>query len=161
MTDISEIPWSQIQHHLPDLDLDPSSVASYLESLGYRLSSHGTLWLSYSDDATSLSSDIVCSTLAISRWPSTDSGISSSSCLTTSSGASIKQDSKLSPQHSRNSSESDVLCEPKLSNGESTRFDSKHNIKVIKESSNACVYHHMLLTLCSGPQARDKKCLGR
>ena len=138
MTNVNEIPWSQIQQHLPDLDLDPSSVASYLKSLGYRPTSHGTLQLSYSDDATSLSSDIGCSTLAISRWPSTVSGISSASCLTTSSG---EQDSRLFPLHSRNSSQIDVLCEPSLSNGESTHFDSKHNIEVIKESSNADVYH--------------------
>ena len=141
MTDVSEIPWSSIQHHLPDLDLDPSSVASYLKSLGYRSTSHGTLQLSYSDDATSLNSDIGCSTLAISRWPSTDSGMSSASCLTTSSGASIEQDLRLFPLHSRNSSESDVLCEQSLSNGESTHCDSKHNKEVIKESCNTDVYY--------------------
>ncbi len=145
MTSVSEIPWSHIQQHLPDLDLDPSSVATFLKSLGYRPTRHGTLRLAYNDDTTSLSSDIGCSTLAITKWSSIDSGISSVSCLTTSSGASIELDSRLFHQlHSGNSLKSDIMSSgsPILNKGESTHYDTKHcTDAVIKESSIDDVYH--------------------
>ena len=83
VTNVSEIPWSQIQHHLPDLDLDPLTVKSFLKSVGYRPTNHGTLQLTQSDDTAGSTTDIGCSTLAM-KWPSVDSGISSASCLTTS-----------------------------------------------------------------------------
>lgn len=140
MTDMSEIPWSQIQHYLPNLDLDPSSVAAYLKSLGYQLSSHGTLRISLSDNASLATAGTYASSGLRAKWPSTDSGISSISsvsCLTSSSCASIEQDSRSFYQHSdsRNSSERNESFEPNLSKIESKNIDS------IQETSNADVYH--------------------
>ena len=139
MTDMSEIPWSQIQHYLPNLDLDPFSVAAYLKSLGYQPSSHGTLRISLSDNASLATAGTYASSGLRAKWPSTDSGISSASCLTTSSCASIEQDSRSFYQHSdlvsRNSSERNESFEPNLSKIESKNFDS------IQVTSNTDVYH--------------------
>lgn len=140
MTNVSEIPWSRIQPHLPDLGLDPSSVVAFLKSLGYQTTSHGTLRLSYSNDAISLSSDSTGFSTLTTKWPSTDSGISSASCLTTSSGASIEQ-KMLLPPDSRNFSERDDSCGSSLGKGESTHFDSEHDICVIHETSDADACH--------------------
>ena len=141
MTNMDEIPWSQIQQYLPNLDLDPSSVSAYLKSLGYQPTSHGTLRLSHSDDASLATAGTYAPSGLRAKWPSTDSGISSASCLTTSSCTSIEQDSRLFYLPSRNSSERDESFELSLSKIESTNFDSKHDIDEVQETSNADVYY--------------------
>lgn len=136
MTDGSEIPWSQIQQHLPDLNLDPSTIASYLTSLGYRPTRHGTLRLSYSNDAVHLSTG--CSTL-ITKLPSesVDSGLilSSPPWITTSNSGSIQFPSYPLTRDSPNSeSESGATHE--------SRSESAHQHSTcITKITNAGVSH--------------------
>ena len=112
-----------------------------------------------------MSSDIGCSTLAITKWSSIDSGISSVSCSTTSSGALTKLDLRLSHQlHPRNSSESDMLSgSPILNDNESRHFDSKHNAeRMIKENPIDDIYQgteSCLTDLNKLLKDSDNKCL--